>query len=91
MSIIKPPTETRSWRPRLALFSAVSLGFTGGPVALAAPAQADTSDRGCTVDPLKPPAVARGNAKVDFKIKVDCHDDQTVQIRQLRYEDDAPP
>ena len=80
------PTAKKTWRSRLALFSAIGFGITGVPLALAAPAQAETSYRGCTVDPLDPQS--RGNGKVDFKIKVHCRDGRTVQIKQVRYEDE---
>ena len=70
---------------KIALIPAVTLGLIGGPVALAGPATAATSDRGCTVDPLKP---TKHDHKVDFRIFVDCYGDKTVQIRQLRFEDD---
>ena len=67
----------------------LSLGLFGGLLAMAAPANAETSRNGCTVDP-KDPKDLRGN-KVDFRIKVDCDGGKTVQIRQLRYEDDRGP
>lgn len=86
MSITPSVKKSHPWRTKLALFSAISFGLTGVPLALAAPAQADTY-RGCTVNPLEP--TARGNNhRVDFQIKVYCRDGRTVQIRQLRYEDD---
>ncbi len=86
MSITPTAKKTPTWRSRLALFSAIGIGITGVPLALAAPAQAETSYRGCTVDPLEPQS--RGNGRVDFKIKVHCRDGRTVQIRQLRFEDE---
>ena len=52
---------------------------------MAAPADASTSLRGCTVSPLRP---TDRTHLVDFRIRVDCRDDKTVQIRQLRYEDE---
>jgi hypothetical protein len=87
MSITPSVKQSHPWRTRLALFSALSFGFTGVPLALAGPAQADTSLRGCTVDPLKPSSHG-STQRVDFQIKVYCRDGRTVQIRQLRYEDD---
>ncbi|BCW80278.1 hypothetical protein [Arthrobacter sp. NicSoilC5] len=81
---IKRPT-----RARLAMVPVLSLGLFGGFLALAAPANAETSRNGCTVDP-KDPKDLRGN-KVDFRIKVDCNGEKTVEIRQLRYEDDPGP
>lgn len=86
MSITTPSTTTS--HPRAAKFtlvSAVALGLIGGPVALAAPADASTSLRGCTVDPLKP---TERNHWVDFRIEVDCRDHRTVQIKQLRFEEE---
>jgi hypothetical protein len=65
----------------------------GGSLALASPAQAtddhDDHGRGCTVEPLNPKDL-RGS-KVDFKIEVDCNGNKTVEIRQLRYEDEHGP
>lgn len=86
MSITPSVKKSRSWRSKLALFSAVSFGLTGVPLALAAPAQADTY-RGCTVNPLEP--TSHGNShRVDFQIEAYCRDGRTVQIRQLRFLDD---
>ncbi|WP_346958010.1 hypothetical protein [uncultured Arthrobacter sp.] len=86
MSITTPsPSKTRPRTAKFTLVSAVALGLIGGPVALAAPADASTHLRGCTVDPLKPTDRSHW---VDFRIKVDCRDNKTVQIRQLRYEDE---
>ncbi len=87
---ITPTKKTRSTRAKIALIPALSLGPLGGSVAMAAPAQAhDDSRRGCTVKPLDPRDL-RGN-RVDFKIEVDCDGSKTVQIRQLRYEDERGP
>ena len=85
MSIISSPRKSRPLVAKIALIPAVTLGLIGGPVALAGPATAATSDRGCTVDPLKP---TKHDHKVDFRIYVDCYGNKTVQIRQLRFEDD---
>lgn len=86
MSITTPsPSKTRPRTAKFTLVSAVALGLIGGPVALAAPAEASRSVYGCTVDPLKP---TERSHWVDFRIEVDCRDHRTVQIRQLRYEDD---
>jgi len=81
------PTARKS-RPRSARFalaSALTLGLIGGPVALAAPADASTDFRGCTVDPLTP---TERHHWVDFRIEVDCKDHRSVQIRQLRFEEE---
>jgi hypothetical protein len=85
MSVTTPSTTSRPRTAKFTLVSAVALGLIGGPAALAAPADASTSLRGCTVDPLRP---TERNHWVDFRIKVDCKDNKTVQIRQLRYEDE---
>lgn len=85
MSVTTPSTKTRPLAARFTLVSAVTLGLIGGPVALAAPADASTSLRGCTVEPLRP---TERNHWVDFRIRVDCKDNKAVQIRQLRYEDE---
>ena len=64
---------------KIALIPAVTLGLIGGPVALAGPATAATSERGCTVDPLKPTKQDnrdRGKTRVDFRIYVDCNGEQ---------------
>ena len=93
MSITNSPRKTHSRAARIALIPAVALGLIGGPIAVAGPAVASTSERGCTVDPLKPVKQDhRGRdgraTKVDFRIYVDCNGNKTVQIRQLRFEDD---
>ncbi|MEO5319642.1 hypothetical protein PV761_13785 [Arthrobacter sp. CC3] len=84
---ITPSTKTRPFGTRFALISAVSLGLVGGPVALAAPADASTSLRGCTVDPLKPTDLRYNRA--DFRISVDCNGNKTVEVRQRRFEQDS--
>jgi hypothetical protein len=84
---ITQSTKSRPFGTRFALISAVSLGLIGGPVALAVPADASTSLRGCTVDPLKPTDAGKNLA--DFRIKVDCNGNKTVEIRQKRFEQDG--
>ncbi|MEV7134041.1 hypothetical protein AB0N24_14235 [Arthrobacter sp. NPDC093128] len=71
---------------RFALISAVSLGLIGGPVALAVPADASTSLRGCTVDPLKPTDAGKNVA--EFKIRIHCNGNKVVDVRQKRFEKD---
>ena len=84
---ITPTMKTRSTRAKIALVPILSLGLLGGSVAMAAPAQADQSIRGCTVKPLKP-SDERG-IWVNFKISVKCEDGKrTVHIKQKRYEAD---
>jgi hypothetical protein len=80
------PTKSRPLGTRFALISAVSLGLIGGPVALAVPADASTSLRGCTVNPLKPTDAGRNVA--EFKIKIDCNGKKVVEVRQKRFEKD---
>ncbi|WP_461857252.1 hypothetical protein [Arthrobacter sp. C152] len=58
----------------------------GGFLALAAPANAETSRYGCTVDPLDPKDLHGDD--VDFSIKADCNGEKTVEIRQRIYEDE---
>lgn len=98
MSITPASTNQRPLWVKVALIPAVGLGLLGGPVAFAAPANASTSERGCTVDPLKPTAhddsdghsswdSKHDSNRVDFRIQVDCNGDKTVEIRQLRIED----
>ena len=78
--------KNRATMAKIALVPVFSLGLLGASVAIAAPVQAETSRYGCSVDPRDPKAL-RGN-RVDFRIKVDCSGEKTVQIRQLRYEDE---
>lgn len=91
MSSTPSTKKSRPLGAKVALTSTVSMGLIGGPVALAAPADASTSDRGCTVDPLKPTTrwgSGWDSRLVDFRISVSCRDDKTVEIRQRRFEDD---
>lgn len=85
MSLTPSSTTSRPRTAKFALVAAVTLGLLGGPVVGAAPADATTSYRGCTVNPLRPST--QRNHWVDFRIRVDCQDNRTVQIKQLRYED----
>ncbi len=91
MSIINSPRKSRLRVARIALIPAVAVGLIGGPVAAAGPATASTSERGCTVDPLKPVKHDHKDSnkvRVDFRIYVDCNGNKKVEIRQLRFEDD---
>ena len=85
MSIIKSPSKSRPVGAKIVLIPALALGLIGGPVAAAGPATASTSERGCTVNPLRP---TKHNDKVDFRIRVDCNGNKVVDIRQKRFEDD---
>ena len=80
------PTKSRPFGTRFALISAVSLGLIGGPVALAVPADASTSLRGCTVNPLKPTDAGKNLA--EFKIRIHCNGNKIVDVRQKRFEKD---
>lgn len=90
---ITQTAKTRSTRAKIALVPFLTLGMFVGSLAVAGPAQANHNDndriRGCAVKPLDPRDL-RGN-RVDFKIEVHCNDDRTVQVRQLRYEDERGP
>lgn len=93
MSITPSTRKTRPLRTNIAVLSVVSLGLLGSSVALAAPAEAKTSERGCTVEPLKPTLVHEDDKndkyhKVDFKIWVDCNGNKKVEILQKRFEKD---
>ncbi|MBT2593781.1 hypothetical protein [Arthrobacter sp. ISL-72] len=94
---IAQSTKSRPFGTRFALISAVSLGLIGGPVALAIPADASTSLRGCTVDPLKPTTEHKKDEwkkgewkkEVDFKIRIDCNGNKTVKIHQKLFKKDS--
>ncbi len=62
---------------------------------LTAPAEAATARKGCVVAPVRPAATNRvdasGNRLVDYKINVVCAGGRTVQIQQLRLEEDVLP
>jgi hypothetical protein len=99
MSVTPSTRKKRPLRANIAVLSVVSLGLLGSSMALAAPAQAETSERGCTVEPLKPTLVHEADKKdkkdnnhsfheVDFKISVDCNGNKAVDIRQKRFEND---
>jgi hypothetical protein len=83
---ITQSTKSRPFGTRFALISAVSLGLIGGPVALAVPADASTSLRGCTVNPLKPTDAGKNLA--EFKIRIHCNGNKIVDVRQKRFEKD---
>ena len=97
MSITSSTIKASPIGAKIALVSVMSLGLLGSSVALSAPAEAKTSERGCTVDPLKPKLVEddhkkkndrdKKDHKVNFIIKVDCNGNKMVQIKQKRFED----
>lgn len=61
MSITTSPTTSHPRAAKFTLVSAITLGLIGGPVALAAPADASTRQGGCTVDPLRPTDRSHGS------------------------------
>lgn len=92
-----PATKSRSARNRAALICAVSLAVATVPFALAAPAQAATTNAACTVKAVAP-AFAGHNTSgvklVDYKIQVHCDKSRKVNVKQERWEDDythTPP
>jgi len=63
------------------------------PLAMvSAPAQAATTQNGCTVTPLRPKVVGLvgGQPQVLFSTRVQCAKDRIIEIRDQRYEADAP-
>lgn len=89
MSLTPTSTTSRLRTAKFTIVSALTLGLLGGPLAWAAPADATTSYRGCTVNPLRPSP--QRNHWADFRIRVDCQDNGSVEIKQLRYEDQGGP
>jgi hypothetical protein len=94
MSITPTTQHFRPLTAKGSLAAAAVFGLLGGPVALASPAVAETSLRGCTVGPLEPRSSsswdsARDSGEGEFRIRVECNGNRTVQIKQLRFEDDA--
>jgi hypothetical protein len=86
-----PTTKSRTARRKIALIAAASLALTTIPFALAAPAQAATTKRVCTVEALKPQFAGYTIykvTKVNYKIKVYCAKARDVLIKQERWEDD---
>ena len=63
------------------------------PVTMAAPAEAATSLGGCTVAPIRPDRVgttAAGLPIVRYSTRITCVKDRIVQVRDQRWEHDAP-
>lgn len=93
-----PPTPARR-SARVALVSTVSLGLLAGPIAMAAPAAADTKSADCTVKALKPKVHDKGNGgykkgerkfvKVDFEFKIRCDKDAKVHFDQWMFQKDG--
>jgi len=78
---------------KLATAAAVAAAVAAPLALVSVPAQATTSSNGCTVTPLRPVRVgtnAAGVPQVRFSTVVSCTKDRIVQIRDQRYEFDAP-
>ncbi|KIS25869.1 hypothetical protein TV39_17570 [Arthrobacter sp. SPG23] len=94
MSMTAGTTKSRPSRAKVALVSAMTLGLAAGGVALAAPAQAATTNYACTVTPLKPVFAgfnSSGTKLVDYQIQVRCYNNRSVYIEQQRWESDDWP
>ncbi|HET9650137.1 MAG TPA: hypothetical protein VFP34_18170 [Microlunatus sp.] len=79
---------------RKAIIGGAAAAAVALPLALvASPAQAATSLNGCTVTPLAPVRVgttATGVPIVRYSTRVTCVKDRIIQIRDQRFEADAP-
>ena len=78
---------------KLVIGSAAAAALVLPMTMVATPAQAATSLAGCTVAPLRPVRVgttAGGLPIVRFSTRVTCSKDRIVQIRDQRFEWDAP-
>lgn len=94
MSIAHSPKKSRNFRTRLAAVAAVGLGLATVPIALAAPAQAATSNYACVQTPLKPIFSGfnqNGTKLIDYRIQVHCSQARWVNIEQERWESDSWP
>lgn len=94
MSTSPETKKSHPIRRKLAFLSAIGLGLAAVPVALAAPAQASTTNFNCTVTPLKPVFAgfnSSGVKLVDYKIQVRCYSDRYINITQQRWEEDDWP
>ena len=84
-----PTKKSRTARRKIALIAAASLALTTIPFALAAPAQAATTQ--CSVKAERPEYAGKtkyGVTLVNYKIKVYCAKARDVLIKQERWEDD---
>lgn len=90
---VSPAMSKASTVRRLAIGGAAAAAV-GLPLIMAStPAQAATSRGGCTVTPLAPVRIGTtvGNVPiVRFSTRVTCAKDRIVQIRDQRFEADAP-
>lgn len=82
-------TSARS--TRRILVGGLAAAAIAAPLTLAAaPAQAATLN-GCTVNPLTPSVVTiAGVKRLQYRVQVSCAANRIVQIRDFRYESDAP-
>lgn len=78
-------------KARRLLFGGLAAAALAAPLALAsAPAEAATLN-GCTVNPLTPTSVVVGGTpRLLYRVQVSCAANRIVQIRDYRYESDAP-
>jgi len=83
-------TSTTSQARRIVLGS-LAAAAVAVPLALA-PTQAEAATlNGCTVTPLTPSVVTvSGNRRILYQTRVTCAANRIVQIRDYRYESDAP-
>jgi hypothetical protein len=58
---------------------------TAVPLVSAAPAHASQTINNCTVTPLTPVTYDTGSKKANFRVRVTCAADRTVQIEQRAY------
>jgi hypothetical protein len=94
MSMTAGTPKSRPSRAKVALVSAMTLGLAAGGVALAAPAQAATTNNPSTVAPLKPVFAgfnSSGTKLVDYQINVYCNSNRSVYIEEQRWESDDWP
>ena len=88
------PAMSKIARVRKVAIGAAAAAAVVLPITMVAtPAQAATSRGGCTVAPLQPVRVgttAAGLPIVRFSTRVTCAKDRIVQIRDQRWEWDAP-
>ena len=77
---------------RLAIGTAL-LAAAAAPLALAVPAEATTSARGCTVRPVRPAfaGTVAGVKQVRYDVAFSCAGNRQIEIQQAFWELDAPP
>ena len=84
-------STSSSSKGRRILVGGLAAAAIAAPLSLAsAPAHA-ASLNGCTVNPLTPSVVTvAGVKRVQYRVQVTCAANRIVQIRDYRYESDAP-